>query len=514
MDPSANLRDERINLKSRNVSIKNRSFSAYLTNKRLILLDSDDPRGESSRDIDRQDIVMARTGEDLSGTPTLNLSIKASNGEIKRMIITFIGAPEERNEELSNWVTEIREGILSRNEVENQPFGTSETTVPPATTTPNIPPAPSPAFTKPEMSAPPSGQFAFCPNCGEKLISKSRFCHACGGDLGMANTGGVAAQETPPVHKKPEQPPVTDPLMHSNTSYGAYHEPVNQRHDPVAPVINDQASMGGLYEGRHDPMGYPHPPPGAPAPAGQKPPGMYQEGRDIGYQPVYDEQKKRSRQKKQKVPKQKKVKPQRAPKVKKPKKGRGDAIYGYPDYGYQESGGKGKIIGMAVVGIIVIVVILVALGQLPFLKLPVSSGDTPAATPVSTVAPDPGSTTVPDSGTPTSPSAGETELTNVLDSFISAFNSNNAQGAYSLYSDSVKSGGVTIDTIQEQIDEKLDNGEMIGYNVIQYYPDGNSLFIEITTKEISSGSLNDVAPPRTISFEKDGETWKINWKLM
>lgn len=492
MDPSANLRDERITLKSRNVSIKNRSFNAYLTNKRLILLDSDDPRGESSRDIDRNEIVMARIGEDLSGTPTLNLSVKASNGEIKRMIITFIGAPDERSEELGEWVSELREGILSRKEDVNEVFGKVESAVPPARPDSNIPLTPRPAPQKPEMPSPAPGQFAFCPNCGEKLISNSRFCHSCGSDIGAPGLDSRAPQVPPAMHQKPPE----------------------QRYDPVAPVIREQVSMGGLYEGRHDPMGYPHPHPGAPEPVEQRPQGMYQAGMDKGYQPVYDEQKKRSRQKKPKAPKQKKVKPPKPPKVKKQKKrGKGDAIYGYPEYGYKESGGKGKIIGMAVVGIIVIVVVLAAMGHIPFLKLPVSSGDTSAATPAATVAPGAGSTVAPTTATTSSPSAGQTELTNVLDSFVSMFNSNNVKGAFALYSDSVKAGGVTIDTIQEQIDTKLDNNEMIGYNLITYYPDANSMSLEITIMDRSTGSLKDLSIPRTIPFEKDGEVWKINWEL-
>ncbi|MDD1706422.1 MAG: zinc ribbon domain-containing protein [Methanoregulaceae archaeon] len=198
LHPGENLRSC-----SSDIQIKKFRFEAYLTNKRLFLIDQNDRKsGITAKEIPVQSIISSYLEESPSREPVLVLSVRTSDDDIRTMKMTFVHTGEDRAREAEEWVHLISQAVAGAIPVRAQ--GPGPVTAPearPLSDTMVFPvsqPSPAPAMKadgkSPRESAParpaasraavtppiPATQIVYCFHCGKKLPGNANFCPFCG----------------------------------------------------------------------------------------------------------------------------------------------------------------------------------------------------------------------------------------------------------------------------------------------------------------------------------------------
>lgn len=292
------------------VNVKNVSFDAFLTSKRIIFVKRTDSLQEKKELVFPLNLVRDfQPSSDESGTPDIRFSIEKPSGEVGDLIMKFIQTGDYRYSERDDWIEDLKS--LSRGIVPghaaggargqmggHEPFpgvvppaprsppaysrdeelfsaGPGDTRVPPSAgfrQPPQAPPAPPapPAAPRsppaeerysmpqapqaPQTPPPPPGagqqQTQFCRFCGAKVLSGSAFCPSCGRKL----------EQQPEVNRQSfSQAPQTPPPAPQAPSAG--HQPfttpppVHQGGDNrgfVSPPPPPQSTGRSGYPPRHE----------------------------------------------------------------------------------------------------------------------------------------------------------------------------------------------------------------------------------------------------------------------
>jgi hypothetical protein len=96
---------EQILICSLNISVKKFFFHAYLTNKRIFLIDTQEVKIKvTAKDISRDTIAASSVESSENGDPVLVLSIKSADDEIKTMKLVFAQNGTDRAGEIEDWI--------------------------------------------------------------------------------------------------------------------------------------------------------------------------------------------------------------------------------------------------------------------------------------------------------------------------------------------------------------------------------------------------------------------------
>lgn len=97
---------EQVLIGSLNVSVKKFFFHAYLTNKRIFLIDTQEKKLKvTAKDVPRDTIVGSIVEFSESSDPVLVLSIKSGEDEVKTMKLVFAQNGMDRSTEIDEWIT-------------------------------------------------------------------------------------------------------------------------------------------------------------------------------------------------------------------------------------------------------------------------------------------------------------------------------------------------------------------------------------------------------------------------
>jgi len=101
---------EQVLIGSLNVSVKKFLFHAYLTNKRIFLIDTQEKKLKvTAKDIPVETIAGSIVEFSESSDPVLVLSIKSADDEIKTMKIVFVQDGMDRSAEIDDWIGLLHE---------------------------------------------------------------------------------------------------------------------------------------------------------------------------------------------------------------------------------------------------------------------------------------------------------------------------------------------------------------------------------------------------------------------
>ena len=101
---------EQVLIGSLNISVKKFFFHAYLTNKRIFLIDTQEKKLKvTAKDIARDTIVGSIVEFSENSDPVLVLSIKSADDEIKTMKLVFAQNGMDRSSEIDEWIGLIHE---------------------------------------------------------------------------------------------------------------------------------------------------------------------------------------------------------------------------------------------------------------------------------------------------------------------------------------------------------------------------------------------------------------------
>jgi hypothetical protein len=101
---------EQVLIGSLNISVKKFFFHAYLTNKRIFLVDTQEKKLKvTAKDIARDTIVGSIVEFSENSDPVLVLSIKSADDEIKTMKLVFAQNGMDRSAEIDEWIALIHE---------------------------------------------------------------------------------------------------------------------------------------------------------------------------------------------------------------------------------------------------------------------------------------------------------------------------------------------------------------------------------------------------------------------
>lgn len=101
---------EQVLIGSLNISVKKFFFHAYLTNKRIFLIDTQEKKLKvTAKDIARDTIVGSIVESSENSDPVLVLSIKSADDEVKTMKLVFAQNGMDRSGEIDEWIALIHE---------------------------------------------------------------------------------------------------------------------------------------------------------------------------------------------------------------------------------------------------------------------------------------------------------------------------------------------------------------------------------------------------------------------
>ena len=102
--------EEQVLIGSLNISVKKFFFHAYLTNKRIFLIDTQEKKLKvTAKDIARDTIIGSIVEFSENSDPVLVLSIRSADDEIKTMKLVFAQNGMDRSDEIDEWITLINE---------------------------------------------------------------------------------------------------------------------------------------------------------------------------------------------------------------------------------------------------------------------------------------------------------------------------------------------------------------------------------------------------------------------
>lgn len=233
---------EELRICSSDIQIKKFLFEAYLTNRRLFLIDQNDRKpGVTAKEIPVGSIIGSYLEESPSHEPVIVLSVKTADDDIRTMKMTFAHTGEERTRESEEWLHLVTHATVTAEEETIRPQASGPAPAPalspearalsdtmvfpapqpepvperPATATqvrskPSAAPAaPSPA---PVQSYSVTTPIQFCFHCGKRLPPGANFCPYCGTRAhSSVNAGEPQTQKTPPVPQPQPKPLVEEP---------------------------------------------------------------------------------------------------------------------------------------------------------------------------------------------------------------------------------------------------------------------------------------------------------------
>lgn len=101
---------EHVLIGSLNITVKKFFFHAYLTDRRIFLIDTQEKKVKvTAKDIPRDSIVGSIIEFSENSDPVLVLSIRSPDDEIKTMKLVFIQNGAERTEEIDEWIALLHE---------------------------------------------------------------------------------------------------------------------------------------------------------------------------------------------------------------------------------------------------------------------------------------------------------------------------------------------------------------------------------------------------------------------
>ena len=110
---------EQVRIGSLNVSVKKFLFHAYLTNKRIFLIDTQEKKLKvTAKDIPVETVAGSIVEFSENSDPVLVLSIKSAEDEIKTMKIVFVQDGVDRSPEIDDWI-----GLLHEEQQPEKPRG-------------------------------------------------------------------------------------------------------------------------------------------------------------------------------------------------------------------------------------------------------------------------------------------------------------------------------------------------------------------------------------------------------
>jgi hypothetical protein len=103
-------KDEHVLIGSLNITVKKFFFHAYLTNKRIFLIDTQEKKVKvTAKDIPRDTIIGSIIEYSENSDPVLVLSIRSLDDEIKTMKLVFVQNGMERSDEIDEWIALLHE---------------------------------------------------------------------------------------------------------------------------------------------------------------------------------------------------------------------------------------------------------------------------------------------------------------------------------------------------------------------------------------------------------------------
>ena len=214
---------ERLLRISDNVRIKKFTFTAYITDQRVFLIDKNEKKpGITSKEIPR-DVIISSILESSDIDPFLVLNIRTSADESRTMKIAFVEEGNDRTHEIEEWINILHGRPLrtakpasrqreppaplqksppvktrgpektSSFEEPGQDKTTVETAVPhqirETRVQPEIPP--EEPGTQPDYQDQEPGDIQFCHHCGKKIPPGANFCPYCGTKLHRSRTSSI-----------------------------------------------------------------------------------------------------------------------------------------------------------------------------------------------------------------------------------------------------------------------------------------------------------------------------------
>jgi hypothetical protein len=101
---------EQVKIGSLNVSVKKFFFHAYLTDKRIFLIDTEDKKLKvTAKDVARDSIAGCTSEDSDNSDPVLVISIRSPDDEIKTMKIVFVQNGMDRSTEINEWLSLLQD---------------------------------------------------------------------------------------------------------------------------------------------------------------------------------------------------------------------------------------------------------------------------------------------------------------------------------------------------------------------------------------------------------------------
>ncbi|MCX6688974.1 MAG: zinc ribbon domain-containing protein [Methanoregula sp.] len=101
---------EQVLIGSLNISVKKFSFHAYMTNKRIFLIDTQEKKLKvTAKDVPRDTIVGSIVEFSENSDPVLVLSVKSIDDDIKTMKLVFTQNGVDRSSEIDDWIALLHE---------------------------------------------------------------------------------------------------------------------------------------------------------------------------------------------------------------------------------------------------------------------------------------------------------------------------------------------------------------------------------------------------------------------
>ncbi len=106
---------EQVLIGSLNVTVKKFFFHAYLTNRRIFLIDTQEKKIRvTAKDVARDTIAGSIVEFSENSDPVLVLSIKSGDDEIKTMKLVFVQSGMDRSGEIDEWISLLQEEELPK----------------------------------------------------------------------------------------------------------------------------------------------------------------------------------------------------------------------------------------------------------------------------------------------------------------------------------------------------------------------------------------------------------------
>lgn len=225
---------EELRICSSDIQIKKFRFEAYLTNRRLFLIDQKDRKpGVTAKEIPVDSILSSYLEESPAREPVIVLSVRTADEDIRTMKMTFAHTGEERTSEAEEWVHLIAlaaPGAIGApaqeesGEIRRKPAISPEARALSDTMVfPSPPPAErsaaGPARVRresPVSSATAAGEttrIMYCFHCGKKLPPLANFCPFCGTQVHQTQeeSPGKEGHLHLPLHQYQEPEPAEPP---------------------------------------------------------------------------------------------------------------------------------------------------------------------------------------------------------------------------------------------------------------------------------------------------------------